>query len=450
MKNIFDLIVIGAGAAGMGAAMKCKKGGLDVAIVDSRPFGGTCALRGCDPKKILVGAAELMDWNQRMKGKGFDAAGEINWTDLMAFKRTFTEGVPENREKSLQDAGITILHGHAKFIEENKIQVEDQIYEAKYIVIATGSIPMPLPFKGNEHVIDSEAFLELEKLPKKIVFVGGGFIAFEFAHIAARTGAEVHIIETQDRPLANFDQDIVKMLLEKSKKIGIQVHTGTSVDSVEKNDEGFIVNCVANKEKVEITGGLVVNGAGRIANIAGLNLEAGKVEHINKGILVNEYLQNISNFSVYATGDAVISHGLPLTPIAVNEGKMAAANILKGNVVTPDYKVLPTVVFTVPKIGSVGLTEAQVIEKDYIYEIINVDMSDWYTYKRTNDSFAMAKVIVDKETDLILGAHIMGSYADELINHFALAIQYSISAKELKRLIYAYPSAASDIGYMLP
>ncbi len=450
MKNIFDLIVIGAGTAGMGAAMKCKRGGLDVAIVDSRPFGGTCVLRGCDPKKILVGAAELMDWNHRMKGKGFDGAGKINWSDLMAFKRTFVDHVSEDREKSLQEEGITTLHGHAKFIEENKIQVEDQIYEAKYIVIATGSMPMPLSFKGNEHIIDSEAFLELETLPKKIVFVGGGFIAFEFAHIAARTGAEVHIIETQDRPLANFDQDIVKMLLEKSKEIGIRVHTGTNVESVSKDKDGYIVNCLKNKKKVEFKGALVVNGAGRVANIEGLDLEAGKVEHIKKGILVNEYLQNITNFAVYATGDVVLSHGLPLTPIAVNEGKMAAANILKGNVVTPDYKVLPTVVFTVPKIGSVGLSEAQVIEKEYIYEIINVDMSDWYTYKRTNDSYAMAKIIIDKETDLILGAHIMGSYADELINHFALAMQYSISAKELKRMIYAYPSATSDIGYMLP
>lgn len=449
MKNTFDLIVIGAGTAGMGAAMKCKKGGLDVAIVDSRPYGGTCALRGCDPKKVLVGAAELMDWNQRMKGKGFNG-GEIIWSELMAFKHTFTDHVPEEREKSLQDAGITTLHGHAKFIDQNKIQVEDQVYEAKYIIIATGSIPIPLAFKGNEHMIDSEAFLELEELPNKVVLVGGGFIAFEFAHILARTGAEVHIIEMQEKPLANFDQDIVKMLVEKSKAIGVQVHTGTNVESVSKNNDEFVVECLKNNEKIEIKCGLVVNGAGRIANIADLNLKAGNVKHIDKGILVNEYLQNISNFSVYATGDAVISHGLPLTPIAVNEGKMAAANILKGNVVTPDYKVLPMVVFTVPKIGSVGLSEAQAMEKEYIYEVINVDMSDWFTYKRTNDSYAMAKIIVDKETDLILGAHIMGSYADELINHFALAMQYSISATEIKRMIYAYPSATSDIGYMLP
>src|SRR5665647_2594922 len=126
MKNIFDLIVIGAGAAGMGAAMKCKKGGLDVAIVDSRPFGGTCALRGCDPKKILVGAAELMDWNQRMKGKGFEGAGEFNWTEFISFKRTFTEGGSEIRNISLQDAVITILHGHAKFVDVNEIQVDFQ------------------------------------------------------------------------------------------------------------------------------------------------------------------------------------------------------------------------------------------------------------------------------------------------------------------------------------
>ncbi|MGV8906106.1 MAG: dihydrolipoyl dehydrogenase family protein [Acetobacterium sp.] len=450
MKNQFDLIVIGAGTAGIGAAMKCKKDGWHVAVVDSRPFGGTCALRGCDAKKILVGAAELMDWNQRMQGKGFETAGKINWSDLMAYKRTFTKDVSQNREKALQEAGISTLHGHAEFAGENAIKVGNEVYEAKHLLIATGAIPMPLSFIGSEYMIDSEAFLELEQLPKKIIFAGGGFIAFEFAHIAVRTGAEVHIIEMQDRPLANFDQDIVTMLVEKSKEIGIHIHTSTSVDAVEKTEKGFTVHCLKKGEQLAIEGEMVVHGAGRVANLLGLNLEAGNVEFTRKGIVVNDYLQSVSNPGVYAAGDAAASPGLPLTPFASMEGKMAATNMLKNNEVKPDYKVMPTVVFTVPKIGTVGLTEAQAIEKGYLYQMIKVDMSNWYTYKRTNDAYAMAKVMVDKESDLILGAHIIGSQADVLINTFAIAIRFGLPAKELKHMIKAYPTASSDIEYMLP
>ena len=450
MKNLFDLIVIGSGSAGRGAAAKCKKEGWNVGIIDARPFGGTCALRGCDPKKILVGAAELMDWNKRMKGKGVDTEGGINWPELIAFKRTFTNNFSENAEKSLKKNGIAIFHGHAKFVGENKIQVGDQILEAKYILIATGAMPMPLTFQGTEHMIDSEAFLELEQLPKKIIFAGGGFIAFEFAHIAARAGAEVHIIEMQERPLANFDQDLVNMLVKKSKDIGIHIHTKTSVNRIEKVEAGFVVHCLQEKKEFQIEGGMVIHGAGRVANIVGMELEAGNIEYTKKGVTVNDYMQSVSNPSVYSAGDAAASAGLPLTPIASLGGKIAAMNMIKGNYVKPDFKVMPTVVFTVPKIGSVGLTEAQAKEKGHLYEIVNVDMSDWYTYTRTNDSYAMGKVIVDKKSDLILGAHIMGSQADDLINHFATAIRFNLPAKEIKHMLYAYPSATSDVAYLLP
>lgn len=450
MKKSFDLIVIGSGIAGSGAAMKCRQEGWDVAIVDERPFGGTCQLRGCDSKKILVGAAELIDWNLRMSGKGVETSGEINWTELIAFKRSFIENASEDNEKYLKEVGITVLHGHAEFTGEKQIRIGELSYDARYILIATGAVPMPLGFQGAEHMIDSEDFMELEELPKKIIFAGGGFIAFEFAHIAARTGAEVHIIEMQDRPLANFDSEIVEMLVKKSNEIGIRIHTGTSVDSVEKVGSGFVVHCMKQGAKEDLEGELVVHGAGRVANVANMGLGAGKVEFTKKGIVVNDYLQSASNPAVYAAGDAAASPGLPLTPFASLEGDLAAKNILEGNTAKTDYKVRPSVVFTVPKIGSVGLTEEQALEKGYSCQTMKVDMSDWYTYTRTGDSYGMAKIIVDEKTDFILGAHLMGSYADELVNLFTVAIQFDLPSKYLKQTIFAYPSAASDIGYLLP
>ncbi len=450
MENLFDLIVIGAGTAGMGAAKKCKKEGWNVALIDSRPFGGTCALRGCDPKKILVGAAELMDWNQRMKGKGIDGSFAINWSDLIAFKKTFTERVSENYENSLSKAGIVLFHGHAKFVGQKQVLVEDHILEAKFILIATGAIPMPLSFRGTEYMIDSEAFLDLKELPKTIVFAGGGLIAFEFAHIAARAGSEVHIIEMQDMPLANFDQDLVNMLIAKSEEIGIRIHAGTSVDYVEKVEDYFVAHCLKQEKEVLIKGEIVVHGAGRVANMVGMDLEAGNIEYTRKGIVVNEYLQSVSNPFVYAAGDACASPGLPLTPLASMEGKISALNMLGANQIKPDYSLMPTAVFTVPSIGAVGLTEAQALAKGLDYQIVKVDMSDWYTYRRTNDSYAMAKVIVDRKTDLILGAHIMGGQASELINQFATAMGCKMPAEQMKHMLYAYPTSTSDIGYMLP
>jgi len=449
MKNSFDLIVIGAGTAGTGAAMKCRRAGMEVAIIDERPVGGTCALRGCDPKKILVGAAELIDWNTRMQGKGIDTKGNIDWKELIAFKRTFTSGVTVETEKSLAGAGIEIISGHAEFIDEGHVRAGDRVLEGRNFVIATGAIPMPLPFAGKEHMIDSEAFMDLEELPKRIVFAGGGFIAFEFAHIAARAGAEVHIIEMMDRPLVNFDQDMIGMLVRKSKDIGIRIHTGTGVEAVEKTADGTVVHCRKQGEEVLISGDLVVHGAGRVANISGLALEAGGIEFNRKGVVVNDYLQSVSNPAVYAAGDASASPGLPLTPLAVLEGRMAAMNILENNKYKPDYRVMPTTVYTVPKVGLVGLTEEQAMTAGFECRVIKNDMSDWYTYTRTGDAYAMAKVIVDKNTDRILGAHVIGGHADELINQFAMAMHFDIAAKELKRMIYAYPSASSDIAYLL-
>lgn len=179
MEEEFDLIVIGTGSGGSAAASKCNNAGWKVAIIDSRPFGGTCALRGCDPKKVLVGAAEMIDGIDRMKGNGITSGSSINWPELMAFKRTFTEPVPDNRVENFQKAGIHTFHGRASFLNEEKIQVGEDVLTGKHILIANGAKPAPLPIEGTEHLTYSDEFLELDELPAKMVFIGGGYISFE-------------------------------------------------------------------------------------------------------------------------------------------------------------------------------------------------------------------------------------------------------------------------------
>src|SRR6266404_3713145 len=215
MKKGFDLIVVGTGAAGSNAAQKCRKAGWEVAIIDSRPYGGTCALRGCDPKKVLVGAAELIDWTRRMDGKGVSAkGGQIDWPSLMQFKKTFTEPVAQNMEKGYAKAGIGTYHGRTRFLDRTTLQVGDDTLTGRFVLIASGAMPAILGIPGEANLMRSDQFLELEQLPKRIIFVGGGYISFEFAHVAARAGAQVQVLHRGARPLEGFDPDLVNQLVD--------------------------------------------------------------------------------------------------------------------------------------------------------------------------------------------------------------------------------------------
>jgi glutathione reductase (NADPH) len=209
MAKKFDLVAIGTGSAASAVAYRCRRAGWQVAIVDSRPFGGTCALRGCDPKKVLVGAGDLIDWSRRMKGKGVEADTRIDWAELMRFKRSFTEPVPKHREEGFAKAGIVALPGRARFVGPTAVGVGDEVLETSYNVVATGQRPAILNIPGEEYLTASDQFLELEALPRRIAFVGGGYISFEFAHIAVRVGAEVTILHRGPRPLPRFDADLV-------------------------------------------------------------------------------------------------------------------------------------------------------------------------------------------------------------------------------------------------
>lgn len=240
MAEQFDLAVIGTGTAARGTAMRIREAGWSVAVIDHRPFGGTCALRGCDPKKVLVGGASVIDHARRMRGKGIAGAPHIDWLALMAFKRSFTDPVPENHEKSYADKGIATFHGQARFIGPNSVDVEGAELEARRFLIATGAKPKALGIPGEEHLITSEEFLSLEELPPRIILVGGGYIAAEFSHIAARAGAQVTVLQRGERMLKHFDPDLVGWLMEKFRAVGIDVRTGTTVEAIEKIKMGFV------------------------------------------------------------------------------------------------------------------------------------------------------------------------------------------------------------------
>jgi glutathione reductase (NADPH) len=449
MPDKFDLIVIGSGAAGSTVAHKCRSAGWKVAVIDSRPFGGTCALRGCDPKKVLVGAAHLMDWNRRMLGYGI-ASGDIHidWPALMRFKRTFTEPIPEEYEQGFAEAGITAFHGRTHFIDQMTLEVNEERLNSRYVVIAAGAKPATLNIPGEEHLASSTQFLELRQIPRQMLFVGGGYISFEFAHIAARAGAHVRILQDTARPLVNFDPDLVDQLVQATREIGVDVRLNSAATSIEKKSGHFIVRASTGSGEQSFEADMVVHGAGRVPEIDDLDLEKAGVEREKSGVVVNEYLQSVSNPAVYAAGDAAAA-GLPLTPVARMEGSIVASNLLEGNQHKRDFRGVPTVLFTAPALAGAGLQEKAAREQGLKFRVNQGDTSSWYTSSRIRMKHTGFKVLVGEEGERILGAHLLIPYAEEVINLFAIAIRFGLAASDLKRMVYTYPTSSSDISYML-
>ena len=450
MNRRFDLIVIGTGSAASAVASRCRASGWQVAVIDSRPFGGTCALRGCDPKKVLVGAAEVVNWGRRMRGKGVQAGGmKIDWGELMQFKRSFTEPVPKHREEGLRKAGIVAFHGRAHFTGPTSTQVGEETLEARHVVIAAGQKPVDLKIPGAEHLIDSEHFLELENLPPRILFIGGGYIAFEFAHVALAAGSQVTIVHRDSHPLRQFDSDMVDLLVQHTRASGADIQLETEAVAVEKQSEGLAVRVSTSGQMRTLHADMVVHAAGRQPEIDDMNLDAGGVAWDRYGVKVNEYLQSVSNPAVYAAGDAAASGGPTLTPVASYEGVLVATNLLKGNHAKPDYIGIPSAVFTIPPLASVGLTEAAAREKGLKFTVKTELTGNWYSSRRVGESSSGYKTLVEEGTDRILGAHLFGSAAEEVINLFALAIRSGIPAQDLKHMIFSYPTHGSDVSYML-
>ncbi len=447
----FDLVVIGTGSGGSAPASRCREAGWRVAVLDDLPYGGTCALRGCDPKKVLVGAADLADWSRRMQGRGVTGGAQISWPDLMRFKRTFTDPVPADREQAFEKAGIATYHGPGRFVSPDKLSVDGEVLEARHFVIAAGAKPRHLGMPGEEHLVTSTAFLELDHLPPRIAFVGAGYISFEFAHVARRAGAQA-IIVGRGRPLQHFEQDLVTRLVDHTRSLGIEVRLDTEVTAIEKTGGRYRVRVKTQGHTETVEADLVVHGGGRVPNTEGLDLEVANVTtEPGGGVRVNEFLQSVTNPRVYAAGDvAAAAPGLRLTPVAGYAGTIVASNLLKGNTRRPDYRGIPSVVFTVPPLAGVGLTEAQAREQQLDIQVKTQDTSSWYSNRRVAETSAMFKVIIEKQTGRVVGAHLLGPHAEEVINLFALAIRSGLPATDLKHLLYAYPTSGSDVPYMIP
>lgn len=448
----FDVVIIGSGTAGQSAAFDLVAEGYNVALIEhSNTPGGVCALRGCQAKKWFYEITEIVARSRHLHDKGITAPPAVDWQQIRQEKNAFTAAIPENTVANLRGNGIRYIEGQARFVNTTTLATADTTIEGKNIIVASGARPMDLPFDGNEHLISSDDFLELPQLPQRIAFVGGGFISFEFAHFAARLGstpADIHILEVAPRPLGPFDGDMVEQLVKASENEGMKIHTDISITSVRHVGSHYVIE-LASGENVEVD--LVVHGAGRVANLETLDLDAAGVEYGKGGITVNNAMQTTCP-TIYAVGDCAQS--LQLARVADMEAQIAAAAIVaaeEGEESLPmNYHAAPAVLFTYPQLAMVGKTEEALQQEGIKYWKSYDTQVSFPTYRRVGMKYAAYKILVDGN-DHILGAHILSDSATGLINTFKQAMIDNVPIAKLRddNIMAPYPSRESDIIYML-
>lgn len=442
MNNSFDVIIIGSGVAGTVLAYGLKEAGKTVAIVEEDLWGGTCPNRGCDPKKVLYAAVEARDAVALLQGKGFDTIPQVNWPDLMRFKESFTDSVPTNTLAGLVNIGVMAIQGQASFTDCHHIQVDGQTYQAEQFILANGQSPAIPNIEGRKFFKTSNDFLSLETLPKKIVFVGAGYIAFELACIANACGAEVHIIHHDEQPLKQFDSDFVQLLVKQMQNNGITFHFNDAVEAIKQQDSGY---SLVLKSGESMDADIAISAAGRAPNIQSLHLENAGVSFNKKGIIVDDHLKTTCE-TIYACGDCIDKTVPRLTPISSFEGSYLVRLLSDQEDKAIAYPATPTVIFAHYKLGQVGVDTQTAESQPDKYRTTSLDMTDWLNYKRRNEAVAQAKIITDKASGLLVGAAVISQEADELINFFSLIINERIPAEKINNMIMLFPGLGSDLA----
>jgi glutathione reductase (NADPH) len=444
----YDLIVIGAGSCGQSVAQAGTRAGKRTAIVEGRAYGGTCPLRGCDPKLVLHAAAETMHRVHRLSGKGFTEPPGFGWPQMMEWKKTFTDPIPEKSREKMREAGADVYTDYATFRDAHTLQVGHDRLWGETIVLATGMRPAPLDIPGREHLLTSDDFLSMPDLPDEMVIIGGGYIGSETAHICQALGCRITLIVSEDVPLDKFDHDLADLLRQSDEERGMTVYLRSKATAVEQRGDRYAVTVEREDgDRLEVSTDRVIHCAGRIPNIERLDLDRAGIRYGKKGIGVNERLQtNLPH--VYAVGDCADS-GLPLTPVGTYAASLLNDNLFRGRDRRVDYYPIPTVAFCLPGIASVGMT-ADEAEKagDRIKTVYEVT-TDWYHPHHHNATVAAGKLFIDTESGVLVGAHLLGPDATELINLCYVAIRREIPVEELGHMIFAYPTPAAVLQSLL-
>ncbi len=435
----FDLFTIGAGSGGVAASRRAASFGARVAIAEAVRIGGTCVLRGCVPKKLLVYGVHFREEFEDAAGYGWTVTGaRLDWAKLIQAKDRELDRLNGIYIDMLNDSHVTMLDGRARLLSANSVEVGGRTHSAKHILIATGGRPELPPIPGVEHAITSNEALDLKALPKRMVIVGGGYIAVEFAGIFNAAGVRVTELIRAERILRGFDDDIRAHLSGEMTKKGIEIRAGVKIARIEKSGGGYRLTTETG-DVVETD--LVMYATGRVPNTSGLGLEAVGV-HMNKqgAIAVDEW-QRTTVANIYAIGD--VTDRINLTPVAIAEGRALAETLFNRNPMAMDHDNVPSAVFSQPPIGTVGMTEAaaRAFGPVDVYRAVFRPMK--YTLSGREEK-ALMKLVVDCASDRVLGAHMVGPDAPEIIQGLAIAVKAGLTKRDFDRTVAIHPTSAEE------
>ncbi|MGH6983360.1 MAG: glutathione-disulfide reductase [Stellaceae bacterium] len=441
MAYDFDLFTIGAGSGGVAASRRAASHGARVAICEAGRVGGTCVLRGCVPKKLLVYAAHFADDAEDAAGYGWQVAKPVHsWPALIAAKNKETTRLEAVYRKMLSDTGARLIEGRAKLLDAHTVEVNGKRLTSANILLAIGGHPVTPKIPGVEHVISSNEALDLPKLPRNSVIVGGGYIAVEFAGIFAGLGASVQLVIRGEELLNGFDDDVRVHLAREMRARGIVIHARTEIAKIAKRGAGF---SLGTKAGAELSADCVMYATGRVPNATGMGLaEIGVALHPETGAIKVDDWSRTAVPNIYAIGDA--TDMLNLTPTAIAEGRALAETLFNNNPTCARLEIVPTAVFSNPTIGTVGLTEA---EARAAHTAIDVYRTIFTPLKNTLSGRAektLMKLVVDRASDRVLGAHMVGPDAPEIIGGLAVALTCGATKRQFDKTIGIHPTASEE------
>ena len=439
----FDLFVIGAGSAGVRAARMSAGFGARVAIGEAYRPGGTCVIRGCVPKKLLVYAAHYRDDFEDARAYGWTAQPEFSWPTLIANKNREIAQLEDFYRTLLKTSGVRLLEGRARVLDAHTVEVAGRTYTAAHILVATGGWPTLPAIPGIEHCITSNEALELPDLPRRVLVVGGGYVAAEFTGIFHGVGSKVILAYRGEQILRGFDLDVRQHLHQELLRKGIDIRLGCDVAGIERRPDGALeARLVAAGATATVVVDAVMYATGRHANTAGLGLESAGVKLRPDGaVIVDEYSRSTTE-NIFAVGD--VTQRIALTPVAIREGA-AVATTLYGGVATPaDHVNVPHAVFSLPPVGVVGLGEAQARDLFANVKIYKTTFRPLkYTLSGRNERTLM-KLVVDADSQRVVGAHMVGPDAPEIIQAIAIAVKAGLTKRDFDVTVAVHPTAAEE------
>jgi glutathione reductase (NADPH) len=442
-----DLFVIGAGSGGVRAARIAAGHGARVMVAEEYRVGGTCVIRGCVPKKLLVYASRFADEFEDAAGYGWTVPEpHFDWTTLIANKDREIDRLEAAYVANVERSGAKIVRSRAVLEDAHRVRLlkTGEVLRAKYVLIATGGAPYAgADIAGIEHVISSNEVFHLKEFPKRIVIQGGGYIAVEFAGIFHGLGSEVTLVYRGDNILRGFDDDLREHLRTEMTKRGIRIVTRKTVEAVEKVDHGL---CVQLSGHEQVVADQVMFATGRRPNVAGIGLEKAGVRLNDKGAVTVDRFSQTSAPNIYAVGD--VTDRINLTPVAIREGHAFADTVFGGKQIAVDHADVPTAVFSDPELGTIGLTEAQARERHARVDIYKSSFRPMKATLAARDTRSFFKLIVDGETDRVLGCHIAGPDAGEMIQIVGIAIKMRATKADFDAVMAVHPTAAEELVTM--